>query len=807
VLNFQGIQDRHQPKSRLPKAFFGSFLLLLCCSMGASLPSTDVPVNFFTNVAARLLTSQLNVDLAHLQIYPSNHYTPAVHRLLQFTANLYDTTTNRSLTGYPFVPTVFRPLFHVVSNGSEIYLNGFEEVTDLSILQAHQIDLSDPTARSSMQANDIPFGFPVIIGAKKGFPNFNEFSLQNAFQIRRRLQFLRSVPSAAHPTSTNEMFLVSITNIFGVEAWNSYSNTFPRDLEIRIGLDITATLTNQTAGILFSNRVSQGAVMSVPSNTWSGYLSPATARFSFRIPINTNFTFLGDSTFKTSPPYFVARTDMFEANQGFYYPDWFLTLRSRLGFVIVDTKANRIVDYVNIESSEDPLNIQAQLTVNASIGGNADSASTQNLWVTNRLGGSSNSGIPTWGVLSQMEISEGNIDAGQWNSANFDPTAGQDKTRAINGFYYNLMGVPRSGDLGPYYRSNVFNAPYVPIAARFSHVNWQANDPLLHALITDLRPSFPTNNVTLFSDNPPLSNLGAVNPNYSPWGRSGTTFNPYDATLKDPLIRHSDDWDFPTNSVPSPDILGRVHRGTPWQTLYLKSDLAPISSWQKWTGVSDPNVAQQTHPINDWKLATFLADWMNSNSPAFLLSPNDPSQEHWQSAFAGLEVYTNVVSDSDFQNDPAQPARVEILQMTSNSPQAMLLSQAVQSTRAAQGGTFKNPGDIFAIPELNLQSPWLNTNGDLVTANGIPDTAYEKIPSQLLLKLGFDSTGQLTPLSNGSFQLTFSGLEDHSYSLERSSNLVDWLSASTNLVSNGTFQTIVPRLNDTSMFYRSRALP
>src|SRR5262249_577760 len=34
---------------------------------------------------------------------------------------------------------------------------------------------------------------------------------------------------------------------------------------------------------------------------------------------------------------------------------------------------------------------------------------------------------------------------------------------------------------------------------------------------------------------------------------------------------HSDDWDFPTNKFPNIGWLGRVHRGTPWQTVYLKS--------------------------------------------------------------------------------------------------------------------------------------------------------------------------------------------------------------------------------------------
>jgi hypothetical protein len=56
-----------------------------------------------------LLKSELNLDLNKLQVYPTNYYTPSVHRLLQVAANLYDCTTNRALgltPEYPFCPSV-----------------------------------------------------------------------------------------------------------------------------------------------------------------------------------------------------------------------------------------------------------------------------------------------------------------------------------------------------------------------------------------------------------------------------------------------------------------------------------------------------------------------------------------------------------------------------------------------------------------------------------------------------------------------------------------------------------------------------
>src|SRR6185503_10745125 len=41
------------------------------------------PIDFFTNAANRMLLSSFNLTTAHISIYPTNDYTPAVHRLMQ----------------------------------------------------------------------------------------------------------------------------------------------------------------------------------------------------------------------------------------------------------------------------------------------------------------------------------------------------------------------------------------------------------------------------------------------------------------------------------------------------------------------------------------------------------------------------------------------------------------------------------------------------------------------------------------------------------------------------------------------------
>jgi hypothetical protein len=96
-------------------------LVVVCCcaaaisSQAGSLVSTESPIAFFINVASRLLKSELDVDLNNIQIYPTNQYTPSVHRLLQVTANLYEAITNSAGVDYPYYPSVFMPNFNLPS--------------------------------------------------------------------------------------------------------------------------------------------------------------------------------------------------------------------------------------------------------------------------------------------------------------------------------------------------------------------------------------------------------------------------------------------------------------------------------------------------------------------------------------------------------------------------------------------------------------------------------------------------------------------------------------------------------------------
>ena len=105
-----------------------------------------MPEQFFTNAAIRLLANagytagvgpnnllvvdNRGVTNLHIQIWPTNFYTPSVHRLLQLAANLYDASTNRMINGMVMthLPSVFRPVFDYVKNRDQVFITGYQEV-------------------------------------------------------------------------------------------------------------------------------------------------------------------------------------------------------------------------------------------------------------------------------------------------------------------------------------------------------------------------------------------------------------------------------------------------------------------------------------------------------------------------------------------------------------------------------------------------------------------------------------------------------------------------------------------------------
>ena len=256
-------------------------------------------------------------------------------------------------------------------SGDQIYINGFEEVTNTSVLSQRMMDLGDPNDRLNLKPFDMVCGIPLVIGAKKGFPNFNEFAMHTQVQVARKLQFHRPGTSTTAPVNEiDQVFVVGISNVFGVEAWNSYSTPFPRDLQMLVWPDITVMVTNlETLKLLRYSRFQPTVDTNILSSTWAAY-NPSIPQYSFQIPMLTNFVFLSNMTYEATGDRLVPLTADFERNFGvtnFHVPQWELTLKTRLRFALIDS--GRIVDYVNL-TEDRRLNITDALMTGGACGSN-----------------------------------------------------------------------------------------------------------------------------------------------------------------------------------------------------------------------------------------------------------------------------------------------------------------------------------------------------------------------------------------------------------------------------------------------------
>jgi hypothetical protein len=769
-------------------------------------------VDFFTNAAIRLLANAgyttgvgtTNIlrnnggpTGIHVQIYPTNLYSPAVHRLLQLAANIYDASTNRNF-GQPTAtngfPSVFKPLFEKA--GTNLFIVGYKEVESASeILKTTMREMNDNWVPDPT-ANDMVYGIPLVIGARKGLPNFNEFAMQTKVHVSRMLEFRRekTTDPETDPSNkvaeTNQMYVVGISNVFGVEAWNSYSNAYPRHLQAYVVADTTAVLTNELGTQLLTNRVSRGlpAALDILPNQWSGWVNPNLTQLSFRVPLDpstNNFMFLTNSTYRPTPgpPHFEVLNHTFDRKSGFPVPHWWLNLNARLRFILVDVDVspNRIVDYANLDNSAATLDITAKLMEGKDclVDPWPDNANPASQWCTNRLNDSTSTDVATYGILNQ--IVAGLNGAPNWaKSFTLDAAVGRDANKAVDGFRHQFNQPGSNKPLSPlypedfgrtFYRSNVFYAPFAPYRPIYVSMSWQANDPLVHYTINDLLDLDRTNlnSAVVGTDlaQPVIDGLGAINPRYEPWGgnpsagSSSSTMT--DLAVKDPVPLtkdhaqgRSDDWDFPTNKFPNIGWLGRVHRGTPWQTVYLKSTtITNNGQWLRWTGngkiVTNWGQLDQgllplyspatnlvgvaldsllTQPTNDWHILELFTTAFNDNASRGQLSINQTNLAAWSAILSGVIVLTNTVPPSPLI---IEPAGVYNPWDTNTWPPLVKILNGINLTRTNfPNQAFHRLGDILAVPELSfgspaLHSPYLNIDPSLLS-----DEVVERIPQQIL---------------------------------------------------------------------------
>jgi hypothetical protein len=739
------------------------------------------PVQFFTNAAARLLADAgygTNiVDYAggipkiHIQIYPTNYYAPSVHRYLQLAANIYDASTTRSFNvpdatnGFP---SVFRPVFFDESTGGKgtnVWIVGYTEVTNIDVsLVATNVaqlrrfhDLNDRDNRP-IAPLDMVYGVPLVIGAKKGFPNFNEFGLLQDISVVRNLKYHRSGAAL----TTNQVYTMGISNVFAIEAWNSYGTPYSRNLELVAVADVITKVTNE-AGIcrdgnnnFLSVTSSYPVVTNILASTWKGFVS-SQSRQSFVFPLGAiSYSFLTNSDFAFNQNRFLPSGQLTtDPPNNFPVPHWKVMLRPRVRFALLDLTANRIIDYVNISEQEAPVDV-AQIMQGTDNGGDAPCDGNFNgqmgsFFCTNRVGASLVTSVPTYGVVNQFGVSIGSIQVNDtfWSSFNLQVS---DRQASQNTFRNRILGTDATPD---------FAAPFVPRRVIHQSISWQANDPLVHYVAGDLqdpmsgkRKLFTTDARTLVgnTDNPligfPMAGQNTTSPlnqHFRPWGgnpnKVGDSVTPTAKMLqlKDSMIKVSDNWSFMMNTFPNVGWLGRVHRGTPWQTLYLKSTNVDFQTWTNWVGNNFMLVnhdgrgssnydAVFSMPTNDYRVLDLFTTAINDNASKGQLSVNQTNLAAWSAILSGVIVNTNGTTNGFTWIEPAG-ANYEAM---SPLPPLVQIVNGINRARSNltnnPSGVFAGRGSILAAPELTLQSPYLQGANPDTT----PDWVIERIPQQIM---------------------------------------------------------------------------
>jgi hypothetical protein len=747
------------------------------------------PLGFFTNAADRMLkdytafwsTSYSNsgaglvavvntnfvatfnvtnaFGVTDIPVWVSNQfvYTPAVQRVLQLAANIYDATTTN------YYPSVFRPTFTTDPTNGNVFISGYIYVP--SITDSNQ--LSQPVDASSLVATNYynlvtnVYGVPWIIGAKKGFPNFNKFEMENVFQLTRKLQLTRdytnrnlfTTPPANYTMS--QQLAITMTNLFTVEFWNSYRADYTHGpVQIQVKDANTMMLTNDE-GLSFP--ISYSYTNAAGTSAWPGYAYGRPDSF-IALPLGQP---LGQIevvssgsiyTFDTNNLYSFVDQSQSHFVTNSLMPHWGLLVTNRLQVVMYETDASgaHVIDYAQLLGPENSVDLTAAIT---------------NLYDTyynkyNHFQPTVNNGYnDMWdpildktgtpmGLANQVSVSSQQVPIvpsywSQWNMVDVtNQTAG---FRAFLGFG-KLSGLPPTAAayIAVSQASLLQQAPYTPTALVACLTDWEVNDPLVHYLATDLAGSSQNanseNNVIQFT-------FGSLNDRYRPWGGNPQFKDidpyPYYSTIKDPHMYSSDYWDFPTNKLPTTGWLGRVHRGTPWQTVYLKSLSVQPAVWTNWTGDLNYFDAAAEAPDQDRLLFDSFTTAFNDNASRGTLSVNagalgGQDLAAWSALFSGIVVPTDM--NGDFTN--ISPAGVyDLTAPSTNWPPLVQIVNSINNARAGLvspdglRGVFEHAGSILNASYLTEQSPYLS---GLNPTNQINDEMYEWLPQQVmsLLRVG-----------------------------------------------------------------------
>lgn len=718
------------------------------------------------------LTNLVKIDslsVSNIPVYPTNYYNVALHRLLQVAANLHEANTNRVALPMPaasssaarLFPTIYRPIFRRSQDG-DIVVSGYTEDDGTLMSQPQRWKHIEELAVGALNPNDVVYvyGVPPIVAARKGFPSLNEVSMLATMDVIKKLLITKTAANEnlrekLKPSYLREMSAVAITNIFGVELLNSYTSPYPRNLRIELAGRLTTALSfNGGNTVIFTNNFSTN--ITYTANTWTGSLYGVKG---IRVPLLlTNVvtpwaTFLTNGVLNTN----VSRTALF-GNAGVFSPYLFSQkTTNELRLLLIDTDAGRVVDVVSLNRLETPRFDAYPKLLNLPDGS----------WQTNY---ERRFNVPL-GDLRQIDISlesyptppPGWIGPSGWNEI-----PNSEKLSFRNFYEGNLANTNISKQV-----------PWTPYAKLYQVTSWQVNDPLVHYMVDHMRAQTPgselmtpagvtygnpvPNELPLTATNGlgsiPEWNVGTNNVHVTPWYRGvdltqDVPFNGLNPTVKDPLVRTPDEWSFPTNSYPSLGAIGAVHRGTPWQTIFLKAANNIPDAWsyeQMWlehvgsdvahAWRSNPNDITEyrtnylSHPTNDWLLIDYLKATPSAQAETGAIGVNQDGMAAWSAVLSGVVVLTNAVTAADVAvatNASFIPAPVAIQPVLNDAnPPLLKIVNGINRTRAQSGGLFQSLGQILSVPELSVESPYLNRSTIKFYARSIPEDAFEAIPRRV----------------------------------------------------------------------------
>lgn len=763
-----------------------------------------VPIFFNSNKQQFVYLEQLgtnivrNLGATNIPVYPTNFYNPAIHRMLQLAANLYEPSTNRlapfrntvpyNHAGY--LPTVYRPVF--ARKGVTVVVQGYveDDGSGLDLFPWYTI----PELYAKMVQNGQTetasvnvYGVPPIVAARKGMPSLNEISLTTGIRLARRLEVTKEDPKddlLTKPYKLRESFSFASANRFGIELLNSYTSTYPRKVNVKVhGRLVTTFLNDNEPFLRVTNFI--GFQTNFPAGTWTG--GDLNSKAGIRVATLTNLLAIPHAILipdNSNPGKF--RVSMrYDTNNIFTGPyDVFVTpkLACRtvmdIGCLMFDaeakstTTAGRIIDAASFGGTS------AYFDINELLQGSKDSAGVsgtftstkRRIWDTASAGGNRSAG-----VSNQINVSVNGNNIPDINSV-WSPMFInlQARSNAILKYAFFHRGL---------IETNRVQAPFTADTDLFQNYRWQANDPLLHYLPDQMPVRIQTLEFRYGNaNNAPTNLLGTLalvastnlwdpgTPNlqsHKPWPSSTTPvllerFDPY---LRDPMVRSPDDWEFPTNRLPNLGAIGSIHRGTPWQTIFLKS-ASPLPGPQmeaKWithmgtdvfkqTVIDDPSKHIFTNvwfsfPTNDWSLIDMFTVGASDTAGAGMIGVNQGGLAAWSAVLSGVVVLTNHVELQDAeirfnQQNPKlppslgfaaiQPALASDPSSPTNQPLVRIVNGINRVRSLMHSGLFGSVGQILAVPELTMTSPFLRQNQAKLSMMAISEQAYEQIPRQIL---------------------------------------------------------------------------